>query len=314
MKGVMYHYVNCGEDSPPFGYYHLDRDDFAAQLDHFDKTYNILDRGAFLDTIRGERTAKTEDIVLTFDDGLADHHEHVLPELQSRDMWGVFYVPAGPYLDGEVLDVHRVHALLGACGGETVARALNALLEESMIDEEHVDAFSGVVYDRQDNADPTERVKEVLNYYMNPSTREEVLHDLEDDLMGGQSYHEDVYMTRAQLHELADARMLVGSHTVTHPVMSTLSPSAQRIEIKESFGFLEATLGKLGVRSYCHPYGGTHSYDEATLRLLAETGCEFSFDVDSRDITSEDIEMATQRLPRYDCNEFPHGESTASLG
>jgi len=314
MKAVMYHYVHRGEDAPPFGYYHLDRDDFAAQLDHFAERYNVVGREQFLETVRGKRPPGENEVVLTFDDGLADHYDHVLPELRSRDMWGVFYVPAGPYLDGGALDVHRVHALLGACGGEAVADELDRLVNESMLDEDHVDAFSGAVYERQENEDHTERVKEVLNYYVTDRHRDALLRELEDTLLGGQSYHDDVYMTRAQLRDLADAGMLVGSHTVTHRVMSTLSRAEQRTEIEESFAFLEEALGGLDVRNYCHPYGGAHSYDETTLALLGAAGCEFGFDVDPRDVTPEDVETAVQRLPRYDCNEFTHGEATASLG
>jgi peptidoglycan/xylan/chitin deacetylase (PgdA/CDA1 family) len=314
MKAVMYHYVNQGGETPPFGYYHLEREDFAAQLDYFAERYDLLGREAFLQTIRGERVPGESEVVLTFDDGLADHYEHVLPELEARDMWGIFYVPTGPYLDGTALNVHRVHALLGACGGEAVAAELDDIVDEPMLDDDHVDAFTGVVYQRQDNDDPTERVKEVLNYYIADQYRSEVLRDLEDALLGGQSYHDDLYMTRDQLRELADVGMLVGSHTVTHRVMSTLSAAKQRAEVEGSFAFLDETLDGLAVRTYCHPYGGTHSYDESTLDLLDEVGCEFSFDVDARDLTMTGVETASQRLPRYDCNEFPRGESTVSLG
>jgi len=310
----MYHYVDRGGETPPFGYYHLDRDDFAAQLDHFAERYDVVGRERFLETVRGERPPGESEVVLTFDDGLADHYDHVLPELVARDMWGIFYVPTGPYLDGGALDVHRVHALLGACGGEAVAAELDALVEESMLDDDHVDAFSETVYERQDNESATERVKEVLNYYIADRHRSGVLRDLEDALLGGQSYHDDVYMTREQLRELTDAGMLVGSHTVTHRVMSTLSAAEQRREIEESFGFLDEALDGLALRTYCHPYGGAHSYDDSTLDLLAEVNCEFSFDVDARDLTAADVENARQRLPRYDCNEFRHGESTVSLG
>ena len=314
MKTVMYHYINRGGETPPFGYYYLDRNNFTAQLDHFAKHYDVLDRERFLETVHGERVPGESEIVLTFDDGLADHYDHVLPELNARGMWGIFYVPAGPYLDGTALDVHRIHALLGTCGGEAVATELDALIDKSMLDADHVNAFSGVVYDRQDNDDPTERVKEILNYYIADQHRSGVLRELEDVLIGGQSYHDGVYMTRDQLRELAAEGMLVGSHTVTHRVMSTLQTTEQRREIKESFAFLEETLDGLAVRTYCHPYGGDHSYDDSTLDILDEVDCKFSFDVDARDLTWEDVDTGRQRLPRYDCNEFPHGESTVSLG
>lgn len=310
----MYHYVNRGEERPPFGYYHLDRGDFAAQLDHFREAYDVVDRAAFLATMRGERAPRDDEVVLTFDDGLADHYDHVLPELEARDMWGIFYVPAGPYLHGGALDVHRIHALLGAAGGEAVAAALDDLVDESMLDEEHVDRFEGSVYDRQDNEDATERAKTVLNYYVADDARGRVIDELDERLMGGDGYHDDIYMSRDELRALREAGMTVGSHAVTHRVMSTLSADEQRAEIETSFDFLEDVLGELPVRTYCHPYGGEHSYTDETLETLEAVGCEFSFDVNDRDLAAADVDTHRHRLPRYDCNDFPHGEATVSLG
>jgi peptidoglycan/xylan/chitin deacetylase (PgdA/CDA1 family) len=105
MKTVMYHYVRPQIDTPPFGYFHLDIDSFRRQLDHFDEKYTVLGRQEFLATVDGDRTPRSDDILLTFDDGLIDHAEYVLPELRRRDLFGAFYVPAGPYLEGMVLHV-----------------------------------------------------------------------------------------------------------------------------------------------------------------------------------------------------------------
>ena len=106
--------------------------------------------------------------------------------------------------------------------------------------------------------------------------------------------------------------MIVGSHSVSHPVLSKLSPAEQQIEIEESLSFLEEVTGGLTVRTFCYPYGGFHSFTDHTEALLDRAGCLFTFNVESRDITSDDIKERPQALPRYDCNQFPFG--TAHLG
>jgi len=314
MRVIMYHYVKEDDNTPPFGYYHLYRADFQRQLDHFQESYHVLDRETFLDTIRGERDPRQEDIVLTFDDGLKDHYRTVLQELIDRNIWGLFYVPAGPYLDNKVLDVHRIHSLLGACGGSAVLESLKGILDETMISPERREEFSEVVYVDQDNTAALERTKRLLNYYVDESVRAEVLDTLERELLGSCLDPADVYMTRTELKDLFESGMHVGSHTTSHPVMSTLSRDTQKREISRSFELLSDILGSLPIRSYCHPYGGAHSYTSDTLDLLREANCSFGFDVDSRPVTSTDLTEEIYCLPRYDCNEFPHGETTASLG
>jgi len=314
MKAVMYHYVGRDDATPPYGYYHLDVDDFRRQLDYFEANYQVLDREAFLATVRGDRLPRDDDLVLTFDDGLADHHDYVLPELVDRGLWGVFYVPAGPYLNNIVLDVHRTHALLGAHGGADVSDVLSDIVTESMIADDHREQFESVVYESQDNQTAVERAKRILNYYIDDEARPDVLDVLEERLFADPLQPEDIYLSESEIKNLVDAGMHVGSHSVTHTVMSKLPPDDQHRELSESFDFLSDLLGGLPVRSYCHPYGGAHSYTDETMSLLESAGCLFSFDVDSRPITASVLRNERHRLPRYDCNEFRYGDATVSLG
>jgi peptidoglycan/xylan/chitin deacetylase (PgdA/CDA1 family) len=292
----------------------LDVDDFRRQLDYFETNYQLLDRKAFLDTVRGDRSPRDDDLVLTFDDGLAGHHDHVLPELMDRGLWGLFYVPAGPYLDNIVLDVHRTHALLGAHGGAAVSESLTDIVTEAMLSEDHREQFESVVYEKQDNQTAVERAKRILNYYIDDEARPDVLDALEERLFDDPLRPEEIYLSESEITDLVEAGMHVGSHTVTHTVMSKLSPDNQRRELSESFDFLSDLLGELPIRSYCHPYGGAHSYTDETISLLEDAGWLFSFDVDSRPITASVLRNENHRLPRYDCNEFRYGDATVSLG
>ena len=71
MKAIMYHYVRpVPEKLPHFRYLHID--DFARQLDWFGRHDYLLSRAEF-DTAC-ETGKATDGVVLTFDDGLADHY------------------------------------------------------------------------------------------------------------------------------------------------------------------------------------------------------------------------------------------------
>jgi peptidoglycan/xylan/chitin deacetylase (PgdA/CDA1 family) len=309
MKAIMYHYVRPDSGGMPYFRY-LGLDDFRRQLDHFAATAGFVSKADFLRSL-ATKTPQSNGVILTFDDGLADHAEHVLPELSKRGLWGLFYVSTGHYATGRMLDVHRIHVLLGYHGGVKILGALKELVTRDMMKAEDVGRFQEITYRLQTNDEATLAVKRVLNYFISYAWRPNVMDQLmvrffddgERELIGKH------YVTVEQIRDLQRAGMVVGSHSVTHPVFSKLEEPAQREEIVNSFDFLEEATGGLDVRTYCHPYGGFHSFNDTTERILTEQGSLFAFNVELRDISAGDLSRRPQALPRYDCNQFPHGQA-----
>jgi peptidoglycan/xylan/chitin deacetylase (PgdA/CDA1 family) len=89
--------------------------------------------------------------------------------------------------------------------------------------------------------------------------------------------------------------------------MSKLSSLEQEKEIYDSFNLLKSITDFKDFKTFCYPYGGFHNFTEKTDHLLNTYKCDFSFNVESRDIGKNDILNRKQALPRYDCNEFPFG-------
>lgn len=311
MKAVMYHYVRPTESLFP-QYYHLALDDFRNQLSYFQERYGFVERDRFLKSVRNDSNPPSG-VVLTFDDGLIDHHEFVLPELQRRGLWGIFYVPTGPYQSGQVLDVHRIHALLGQFGGGAVLGELLDTVSIEQVDDDLVDRFESFAYRNQTESAAT-KVKRILNYYLPVEQRKSVLDDLIDRMPDAKADTSDFYMSIDQVRSLAKAGMVVGSHSVTHRVLSKLQLEMQREEIVSSFKYLQEELGELKPRTFCYPYGGDRTFTGETVRLLIAAECEFAFSVESRDVSAEDLAQNEQALPRYDCNEFRHGDASGGLG
>ena len=75
-------------------------------------------------------------------------------------------------------------------------------------------------------------------------------------------------MTAAQLRELRGQGIAIGSHTVNHVKLATVSEALQRRELADSKQILEDVLGE-EVRHLCYPFG---SFDMATVRAARETG------------------------------------------
>lgn len=308
----MYHYVRPHPEGPGFRYLHLD--DFRAQLAWLDRTYGFVKRDAFLEALRDGRPVPG--MVMTFDDGFADHFHYALPVLQEMGLWGIFYVPTGVYGDEPaLLDVHRIHMLLGVAAPDVLLAELRALLTDDMLADEGVEAFRTRTYVHQNNDAATAEIKRILNYYVAPAHRRAILTELTARRFpeGEEALARRFYMSPDEIGRLQEAGMIVGNHSVSHPVMSRLTVEEQTREIDDSFAVLDAFTGGLTVRTFCYPYGGAHSYTDDTVRLLSERGCLFSFDFDPRDVEEDDLRRRPQALPRYDCNQFPHGTSTVGV-
>lgn len=188
--------------------------------------------------------------------------------------------------------------------------ALKKCIRSEMLTHDHVEEFRRLTYTRQKNTDETNLFKRTLNYYISTEWRESILDALMTEYFGCEdALVRDYYMPRDELKGLQDSGMIVGGHSVSHPVFSKLSVAEQKAEIDESFDFLDRSVGGLSLRTFCYPYGGFHSFTADTERLLTKAGCKFSFNVEPRAITDGDFRSRPQALPRFDCNMFPFGKA-----
>jgi peptidoglycan/xylan/chitin deacetylase (PgdA/CDA1 family) len=304
VKAVMYHYVREPDLRLPHQRF-LHVDDFRRQLDWFGRELGFVPREAFERSVATGEPA--EGVVLTFDDAVIDHVTHVLPELERRGLWGIFYVPTEPYRTGRLLPVHRVHHLIGTFGGRDLLQHLLDVVDDSMLAHSHVQEFHTSTYGRVDDDEATDRFKRVLNYFIAEEHRTAAIDALVRSFGIDEATVAARYYAPAEgLRELLDAGMVLGSHSDGHRVMSTLSEEGQRRDLETSLATLHDLLGS-PVDTYCHPYGGFHSFDDATERILSELGIRYAFNVEARDVTSKDLLERPMALPRYDCNAFPHG-------
>lgn len=308
MKSVMYHYVREYDDKHP-NFRFLDVENFKRQLDYFDQNFGFVQQEEwqkFVDT--GEMPQRDGKVVLTFDDAMRCHFDYVYPELLRRGLWGIFYVPTAPYANNKILDVHRIHLLCGAVNGSELFNEAMKRIDEDMILDKKRKEFKEQTYTNQTNYEGVSEFKRLLNYFINYQHRSGFI-DVVSKIFNYEFSAKSFYVPKEQLVKMHKNGMIFGSHTVTHPVMSKLSKSAQEQEIRASFEFLN-TLNITDQKTYCHPYGGFHSFDENTVKILDEQNVAYAFNVDYREITQQDHQSNKQSLPRYDCNLFEHGKAS----
>jgi len=304
----MYHYIRKENPNLPYFIY-LHVDDFKEQIEYLNSKYKILTKNEFEKNLK-EKSITKNSIVLTFDDGFSDHFEYVYPILKKRNLWGIFYIPTMPYENKKLLDVHRVHYLLGRYGGKSVLNQLLLIIDCDDYIQDNEGVFEGSTYIKQDNDSATTKVKQIINYYLHPNKRSNILEklllkfgEIEEELC------DKFYLTKNQINEMINGGMSIASHGYSHTLFSNLNKQEQCNEISKSNDILTSLTDGRDYKSFCYPYGGKQSYNENTLNCLENHEFLFAFSVESRDVNVKDMQKAYE-LPRYDCNEFKHGQAT----
>lgn len=102
------------------------------------------------------------------------------------------------------------------------------------------------------------------------------------------------YLTSQQVKELAQAGMQIGSHTVSHGNLASMTLARQRQQLTESQAVLEQLIGQ-SVLDFCYPSG---QYNQQTIQLLTEIGYRSATTVKEGIANGENLLRRPYELPR----------------
>jgi peptidoglycan/xylan/chitin deacetylase (PgdA/CDA1 family) len=214
--------------------------EFERQLGFLRERYDVIGIEEALGALASDRPGERTKVLLTFDDGLRNHFDTVYPILTRLKLPAVFYVCPG------LIEEQR-----WAWNFEAAAR-LNTLDRPARV--RFAAQVGADVDDAKGLADwmkwlPSARRVELMKVIQDatpgfaPSAEERQRHDP---------------MTWDQLLALDPSIVTVGSHTLTHPILSELEPGEVLTEIRDSRSVLEARLGR-PVEHFCYPNGAMNA-------------------------------------------------------
>jgi hypothetical protein len=256
---------------------------------------------------------KWQGTILTFDDGLLDHYQFVLPILKEHNLWGIFFPATGPLQNNHFLDVHRIHLILGRLGPKKALTALNQLILPHMFLEHGHSDFQSSTYLRQSGDKTSVTFKRLLNYLISDAYKQEILETLMLESFGESNIPSigGFYMNADHIRELFSNGMVIGAHSVNHPILSQCEEITQEEEIYGSCDYLQSIIGD-PIILFSYPYGVSTAFTGTTRKILKNRGISISFVDEPRDITDSDFQFQSLAMPRFDCNLFPFG--TSSIG
>ena len=102
--------------------------------------------------------------------------------------------------------------------------------------------------------------------------REEVMQQIREGAAPYAGRQQHRCLTAEEVRELAEGDLVeIGAHTLTHPVLSSLSAERQEEEIAGSKRWLESLTGKT-ITSFAYPYGKKNHYTAQTVSTVQAQG------------------------------------------
>ena len=303
---VMYHYVRRIKNSRFTGIKGLELDDFIEQIKFLKKNYYVVTMEQVLAYYQLGEKLPNNAALLTFDDGYAEHFNHVYPVLQKYNLQGSFYVPAKTVLENCILDVNKIHFILAACNDfAKLIQRLKQLLLDYRHDYElrSFDSYYAE-FAIANRFDPAEVifVKRLLQHALPEVVRNLITNKLFVEFIGmdDTAFSRELYMDEQQISHLISDGMHVGSHGYDHYWWNKLPPTELNTEIDLSLKFLNRIGADTENWTACYPYG---SSSDNVVECLQKKGCKLAFTT-----IANTVKLATSNpllIPRLDTNDLP---------
>ena len=126
-----------------------------------------------------------------------------------------------------------------------------------------------------------EAIDQILSTYkkLPPEATQRFLDDIARESGSGrapESLSRDTWMTWDMIREMRNVGMVIGGHTVHHPILSTLPRFDQKLEISGCAGAIEQHLGE-PMKLFSYPRGKPDSFNEYTRACLREARVQYAF-------------------------------------
>jgi peptidoglycan/xylan/chitin deacetylase (PgdA/CDA1 family) len=254
---LMWHYIRDPGAEPHVGAGSVDLATFDDQLDRIGRHRTVVGWPEVVAALGGGRPLSPDAVLLTFDDGVVDHHRVVLPRLVTRRWSGIFFVTARR--PGDRLSVgHRIHVLLA---DRTAAQVRDAVVDRL----EPADRRRFVAAERRERAagvGPIDVLKRPLQRDLADSAGP-ILSALIDERHGSESDVADtLHLSPDQVADLRAEGMSIGGHGRRHLWLDREPADRVRAEIADSAAFLAPEPRPW---AFAYPYGAGHPLATAGL-------------------------------------------------
>ena len=277
--GVMFHHFHDSIENKVQG--SISADDLNDIIFFLKKNYRLINASDFL-TKASQGCLESDEVCLTFDDGLRCQYEFAMPVLKYHRISAFFFIYTSIFTDTpDYLEVYRWF------------RTRNF---------QHIDEFYSAFFNRLTRHKSTIDVEVVhklvvdsdyLSHSPFYSTSDRIFRFLRDQVLTRQEYdrvmhlmlaeadcdcsdiQEKLWMKEENVVDLVSNHHIVGLHSHNHPTqIHKLSRAEQKKEFLENHRILKKVAGVKEINSMSHPCGNCNAQ---TLKVLDELGVTVGF-------------------------------------
>lgn len=268
----------------------VDAVEFSRQLEYLRENFTPISASELYDCLVGNRAWPKNPVLVTFDDGYRNNVTIAAPILLRMGIPAVFHLTTG-YL-----------------GSNAILWTTEVRLRVMDWPEPQIVCELGR-YELGPQGNDRERRLRVANELAerckraSPETREEVLALLRSKTEAVPSLYDPeahAFMDWAEARWLAAQGFELGSHTVSHPILTSLKSESVEAELRASRQAIESETGT-SCRFLAYPNGGRADYSAEIMRQAEQAGYQLAFSVEDRHAGPSPVRWAVPRL----C--VPHG-------
>lgn len=266
----------------------VDVSEFRAQLEYIGKHFTPLSGSELRDGVLGNRPWPKNPVLVTFDDGYRNNITVAAPILKQMGIPAIFHLTTAYLGSSSILWTTEIRL-----------RVLDWPEEEIVCTLGRYDLGS-CGPDRRRRLSVANRLVEQCKRVC-PQTRQQLLALLRSKTEAFPSLYDEeahAFMDWQEARWLASQGFELGSHTVSHPVLTSLRTEAVESELRESRQAIETETGAL-CRFLAYPNGGPADYSAEVMRAAEQTGYEAAFSVEDRHAGLRPLRWAIPRLRVY---------------
>ena len=258
-----YHRIGDAAHTPyDPGVFSATAEEFAAQIAYIKNRFHIATLEESLAMIDGGGPPGAS-VLITFDDGYIDNYSLAFPVLRSHGLQAVFFLTTAFVGTGHLPWWDTVAYIVKQSRTNLIRLRYP---EPATFDLEQI----GV----------SQATMQILRLYKKTSMKdhERFCGELEAACKTSrpQGDIERCFMNWEEVREMHRAGMAFGSHTHTHPILTTLAAQQQQTEFGISRAILEHELGtRIDVLAY--PVGARHAFSAESILGLKNTGYRAAF-------------------------------------
>ena len=257
--GLCYHYLRLNKQSDPFPrILGTNIDEFQNHLSMLQKNYHVISLKDALSISTGEGVfnKKNTGILITFDDGLADHYTaaKILSELNIS---AIFFIPTCILEEKLPANPIIIHYTIAVFGIEKFLKEFREILVNNKLDKKLFDIQYSK--DKDNVLNIISKIKSTFKYKLGYYNSRKILLDIYKNLFSSEYKNmlSTIHLTESQIREMLEMGHYVGTHTYSHiSVAATELNSDDFIkEIISPKNYLEQKFNTK-VNSFSYPFGG----------------------------------------------------------